>query len=304
MHSFRRHLTASSLSGLFAVALMVPGALAQSAPQTERLAYSLMLGGLHVGDAVVELEQDHDSYSTGLKLTARGVAKFLREFRADLSGNGSLAAQENVLVPLPATYRRAWSGAEIDSSMTMTYHPSTRATTTEERYVSKETGEELKYEDLPWNKNDRGRDRRKPVPENMRSNSLDPMAAFISARHQIMAQGATKAPVKFRIPVYDGQRRYDIVGTTDVARQVTINGQTHNVITVNTTLVPMAGFSERGEERMRESRGKILFTADDRFIPVQVMIQNELLSGVMNLTADCKDTPAACAPPQQQAAAN
>ncbi len=304
MQRFCRRLTAGSLSGLLALAVVAPQTWAQSAPQSERLAYSMMLGGLHVGDAVVELEQDHDSYSTGLKLTARGVAKFLREFRADLSGHGSLSAQENILMPLPARYSRAWSGAEIDSSMTMTYDPATRATTTQERYLSKETGEEVKYEDLPWNKDDRGRDKRKPVPENMRANSLDPMAAFIAARHQIKAQGVAKTPGKFRIPVYDGQRRYDILGTTTAARDVTINDKTHNVITVNTTLVPMAGFSERGEERMRESRGKILFTADDRFIPVQVTIQNELLSGVMNLTADCKVTPEACAPPQQQAAVN
>ena len=117
MQNLRRRLTAGSIGGLLALAAVAPETWAQSAPQSERLAYSMMLGGLHVGDAVVELDQDHDSYSTGLKLTARGVAKFLREFRADLSGHGSLSAQENVLMPLPARYSRAWSGAEIDSSM-------------------------------------------------------------------------------------------------------------------------------------------------------------------------------------------
>jgi hypothetical protein len=35
-----------------------------------------------------------------------------------------------------------------------------------------------------------------------------------------------------------------------------------------------------------------------------VTIENEYMSGVMNLTADCKITPEACTPAQQQAAAN
>lgn len=301
MHDFFRRMTAGTVSGLLALAALNVPAVAQDAPQNERLAYSMMVGGLHVGDAVVTLSQDSDSYTTGLKLTAGGVAKWVREFRADLSGEGTFTTKENVVTPLPSSYRRDWSGSEIDSSLLMTYDPATRLTSTQERYIQRETGEELSYDDLPWNKNDRGRDKKKPVPENQRSGAIDPMAAFIAARHQVMAQGAGKAPIKFRVPVYDGQRRYDIVGTTSAPRSVTINDKPYNVITVNTTLLPIAGFSERGEERMRESRGKILFTADDRFIPVQVTIENDLLSGVMNLKGDCNVTPEACTPATQEA---
>jgi hypothetical protein len=304
MHSFYRRFAAGSVGGLLALAALAPSAWAQ---QSERLAYSMMVGGLHVGDAIVDLNQDSDRYSTGLKVTARGIAKALREFRADLASEGGFKTEGSVPHPVPATFRRDWSGAEIDSSMTMTYDPVTRATTKQERFVSRETGEEVAREDLPWNKNDSKREqeeeKKRQVPEDMRIDTLDPMAAFIAARHQVMAQGATKAPVKFRVPVYDGQRRYDIVGTTTVPRTTTINDKTYSVITVNTTLVPVAGFSERGEERMRASRGKLLFTADERFIPVQVTIENEFLSGVMNLTGDCKVTPELCNPPQQQAAA-
>ncbi len=118
-----------------------------------------------------------------------------------------------------------------------------------------------------------------------------------------LALGAAKAPLKFRVPVFDGQRRYDVVGTTTAPRDVTINEKQYNVITVNATVVPIAGFSPRGEERMLESRGKLLFTADERFVPVQVTIENEFLSGVMNLSADCGITPEACLP-QQAATAN
>ncbi|MGE4061818.1 MAG: DUF3108 domain-containing protein [Rhodospirillaceae bacterium] len=308
MYSFYRRFAAGSVGGLLALAGLAPCSWAQaSAPQTERLAYSLMVGGLHVGDAVVELDQDTDRYSTGLKLSSRGVAKWLRDFRADLSSAGGFKTDGNIAHPVPATYRRDWSGAEIDSSMTMTWDAATRMTQIEERYINRETGEPVAREDLPWNKNDTKREReeekKRAVPPDMRVDTLDPMAAFIAARHQVMAQGASKGPVKFRVPVFDGQRRYDIVGTTTAPRTTTINDATYNVITVNTTLVPVAGFSEKGIERMRQSRGKLLLTADERFIPVQVTIENEFLSGVMNLKADCKVTPAACSPSQQVQAA-
>ncbi|MCA0201173.1 MAG: DUF3108 domain-containing protein [Proteobacteria bacterium] len=301
MHDFYRCLATRTVGGLLTFAALSAPTFAQDVPQNERLAYSMMVGGLHVGDAVVSLSQDSDSYTTSLKLTAGGVAKWVREFRADLSGEGTFTTKENVATPLPSSYRRDWSGSEIDSSLLMTYDPATRLTSTKERYIQRETGEELSYDELPWNKNDRGRDKKKPVPENQRAGAMDPMAGFIAARHQVMAQGASKTPIKFRVPVYDGQRRYDIVATTSAPRGVTINDKPYTVITVNTTLVPVAGFSERGEERMRESRGKILFTADERFIPVQVTIENDLLSGVMNLKGDCNVTPEACAPTTQEA---
>jgi len=310
MHQFCRRFTAGTLGGLFALtAISVPSAWSQSSPpQSERLAYTMMVGGLHVGDAVVDLSQDADRYETRLKVTARGIAKALREFRADLSSEGGFKTQGSVPHPVPASFRREWSGAEIDSTMTMMWDPDTRVTSKQERFISRETGQEVAREDLPWNKDDSKREReeekKRQVPEDMRIDTLDPMAAFIAARHQVMSAGAAKSPVKFRVPVYDGQRRYDVVGATTIPRDVTINGTPYRVITVNATLAPVAGFSSKGEERMRESRGKLLFTADDRFIPVQVTIENEFLTGVMNLTADCKASPEACDTTQQQAAAN
>jgi len=303
MQNLYRRIAAGTFGGLFVLALSgapMSRAHAQDTSQNERLAYAVMYGGLHVGDAVVELRQTPTSYTTGLKLTTRGVAKWLREFRADLSGQGSIS--DDPTRPLPAAFRREWKGTEFASSMVMTYHPETRMTETQEKYVNVETGEEVKREDLPWNKNDRRRDRDKPVPTEMQADALDPMAAFVAARHQIMEQGAAKKPVTFRVPIYDGQRRYDVVGKTTEARTVTVSGQQYNVVTVDATLVPIFGFTEKGEERSREAQGKILFTADDRFIPVQVTIINNFLSGVMNLTGDCVEMPVACGAVEQQAA--
>lgn len=301
MHAVRRRISAGTMGGLAAVAALgIDAAPARALAQTERLAYTVMYGGLHVGDAVVELKQTPDSYATGLKLSARGVAKWLGEFRADLSGAGAMT--DDPAKPLPETYRRDWKGSEVAATMLMTYDPGTRLTRTQETYINVETGAEMKREDLPWYRNDRRRDRLKPVPDEMRADALDPMAAFVAVRRQIMAEGAHEKPVSFRVPVYDGQRRYDVVGKTAAPRTVAIGGKEHAVVTVTATLVPVFGFTERGEERMRESRGRLLFSADARFIPIQVTIDNAFLSGVMNLVADCSVTPDPCGAVARQAA--
>ncbi len=81
---------------------------------------------------------------------------------------------------MPASFTRAWSNGEIAADMKMTFHPSTREAVTEERYFNPETSAPIAQEDLPWfDKDDR---RQKPVPTDMRTGVLDPMAAFVAAR--------------------------------------------------------------------------------------------------------------------------
>ena len=96
------------------------------------------------------------------------------------------------------------------------------------------------------------------------------------------------------MPIYDGQRRYDIVGRAEAARSVEIGGAQRSVIPVIAKLEPIYGFGRKSQERMQESEGTFLFSNDERFIPLQLVVSNELLSGVMNLTADCRANPAPC----------
>ncbi|MSO72980.1 MAG: DUF3108 domain-containing protein [Rhodospirillaceae bacterium] len=274
---------------------------ASAAPiQAERLTFNLMVGGLHVGDALVALNQTAAGYTTEMRMTARGVAKWVRNFRTDMKGEGHFATSPAAnglpeFAPRPGTYVRLWSTGEVASDMTMTFDPQTGMAATSERLFNPNTGATLQPEDMPWNNNRRDRDSARQVPPDMRTNVLDPMAAFVAARGQIMAQGATSRGLKaFRVPVYDGRRRYDVIGKTGAVRAVTINGAERQLVPLTATIQPIFGFGQRSQERMKASEGKFLFTADDRFIPVQLTVSNEMISGVMNLTADCAQNAAPC----------
>jgi hypothetical protein len=272
--------------------------------QSERLTYNVMLGGLHVGDALVSIEQDESGYTTTMKMTARGVASWIQNFRADLKGRGNFvntAAADGRLEIIPQAFIRQWSAGEVASDMTMTFDPQTGEASVEERLFNPLTGEVLKREDMPWNKR---REKLKPVPSDLRKNALDPMAAFVAARSQLMAQGLTgTAPKTFRVPIYDGARRYDLVGKTGPVRVVSINGVERRLLPVTAKIEPVFGFNRESEERMRESEGKFLFTPDARFIPVQLIVGNDMFTSVMNLAADCSENAAPCDAFGKQAAA-
>ena len=275
----------TSASATFAAA--VPGIPAQ----TERLTYNIMVGGLHLGDALIVLNQSNAGYATEMKVTASGVAKMVKSFRSDMRGEGRFTAGGTTQ---PGIYIRQWATDEVASEMTMTFDPATGTANSEERYFHPTTAAPIAREDLPWNRDDRDEQPRPEVPPDMRTNAFDPMAAFVAARGQIMAQGVTAGPKSFRVAIFDGRRRYDIVGRAEAARDVTINGTTRNVLPVVAKLEPVFGFGRRSQERMKDSEGKLLFTNDARFIPVQLTISNEILSGVMNLTADCSQDAAPC----------
>lgn len=269
----------------------VPGAPAQA----ERLTYNIMVGGLHLGDAMIVLNQTETGYTTAMQMTARGVAKMVRNFRSTMRGEGRFtpvtAANGTGIAMQPAAFSRHWSTGEIASDMIMTFDPTTGMAKSAESFFNPVTAAPIAREDLPWN--DRG-DRQRDVPADMRTNVLDPMAAFVAARGQIMAQGFAKGPRTFRVPIYDGRRRYDIVGKAEPPRAVTLNGEEHLMIPIVAKLEPIFGFGKKTTERMKDSEGKFLFTNDARFIPMQLVVSNEYLSGVMNLTADCAENAAPC----------
>lgn len=279
-----------SITAVLAAALLAVPATAR--PSQERLAYELMLGGLHVGDAMVSLDETPTGYKAGLKMAATGALKWVRAMRSSLESEGTYGP-----APTPVTYRKQWVSGEFAETMTMTFDPATRTATTTSKVFNPTTGAPIADEDLPWNKD--GRAKKKPVPDDMRTNVFDPMAAFVAAREQLVTKGvldtAQKAPKNFRVPIYDGSRRYDIVGKADPVRTVSINGEDKQLLPVTGKLEPVFGFSTKSEERMRGIDGKIYFTPDGKFVPVQIIVSGEVFTAVMNLAADCKTDNTKCA---------
>lgn len=267
---------------IFWLALLVGIAAATGAgarEQKERLLYNVMYGGLHVADVVVTIEQGIQSYDASLNMRTRGMLEWFQDFRADMKAEGRFDTGH----PAPQLFTRSWRSPEVASNMSMRFAPAR----VEERFFHPITNDVIKPEDLPWNS------RRKPfpvVPEKLQSGAVDPITAFIAARRQFQTSTATNV----RVPIYDGRRRYDIVSTLGKPRTVTINDQTRTLTPVTSRLEPVFGFEDEGAERMRSSTGTMLLSNDERFIPVQIVLGNDMFSAVMNLTAECNTDPAPC----------
>jgi hypothetical protein len=256
--------------------------------QSEHLAYDLKIGGLHVADFLAAFEEGPDAYRTTLTMETRGMARWFQDFRAELVGEGRMAIETGRgPTPVPRTFDRAWEAQTVAASLTIGYDPVSRLALAEERLFNPQTGEALTLEDLDWN---RDRELPPPVPDDMRTGVFDPMAAFVAARAQIHHAGRSE----FRVPIYDGRRRYDLVGEVEAPREFWIGGEDVELVPVTARVEPVFGFDKRRAETMQDSGGKILFSPDTRFIPVQVILQGSMFSSVMNLTADCVVDAAAC----------
>jgi len=170
--------------------------------------------------------------------------------------------------------------------MKMSYNPISRLQTRSERFFNPLTGEDLDVSELPW-----FRDQEiKPVPNKLRSGALDPISAFIAARNEILIGGQSD----FRIPIYDGRRRYDLLGEVDLPETIWIRGSDRDLIRVRVAIEPLFGFDKKRTGRMQKSSGKAYFTPDDRFLPIQIVVNGALITSVMNLTADCNTDPLPC----------
>ena len=160
MRSQRRR---SSLGLAIALALGITSlspTRAMDLPQTEQLTYAAMLGGLHVADLMVTLDQDEVGYTSNLEVISRGVVRWVQDFRARVTGRGAFAPTnvENStesLLPQPENFQREWTGGEIASQMTMTFDPDTREAVIAERLYNPLTGEDLSRDDMPWNRGER-----------------------------------------------------------------------------------------------------------------------------------------------------
>src|SRR6202043_1805680 len=79
--------------------------------------------------------------------------------------------------------------------------------------------------------------RKPPLAEAFRKNSVDPLSALERIREALRTTGPGR---RFTVPVYDGARRFDIVGEI-----LPRNGPADGTLRAGLTLRPIAGF--RGE---------------------------------------------------------
>ena len=208
--------------------------------------YSAYWAGLPAANIRLTLGDGGAGYHDEIEITTQGLPHLLSRFRATASAEGRLAADRTAE---PSRYLAAYDlRKRHDRRISMRFVRSLGGTIAE-----------------------RGPDdtsRKPPLAEAFRRNSVDPLSALERIREALRTAGPGR---RFSIPVYDGARRFDIVGEI-----LPRNGPADGTLRAGLTLRPIAGFrgetSEDGDPDDAPRKVELTVTDDARLLPLSITV--------------------------------
>ena len=234
--------------------------------------YSAYWAGLPAAQIRLTLNSGNIAYADRIEIRSQGLPRLVTHFRGTASATGRLVEGRPAD---PSRYEAVYDlRKRRDSRISMRFVARGNATVAE--------------------RGPHDTSRKPPLAEIFRRGAVDPMTAVERLRQAIAA--ATKGENRsFSIPVYDGERRFDVVG-----RILPKTGQTGGLLRVELTLRPIAGFkgkSSDGGDPDDAPRPVALTLSDDaRLLPLSLTVQVFFLPLVVRLDHLCT-TAAPCPGP-------
>jgi len=210
--------------------------------------YAAYWAGLPAAEIRLRLRDDDAAYHNEIEISTKGLPHLFTHFKTTASAEGRLAAGRPAE---PSSYDAFYDLRQRrDRRVSM-------------RFVRR--GGAVIAERGPDDTS-----RKPPLAENFRSNTVDPVTAFERIRGVLrVAQRAPES--RFVIPVYDGARRFDIVG-----RILPKAEAREGALRVELTLRPIAGFkgetSEDGDPHSAPRKVDLLVTDDARVMPLSITV--------------------------------
>jgi uncharacterized protein DUF3108 len=209
--------------------------------------YGAYWAGLPAANIRLTLRNGGVGYHDEIEITTQGLPHLFTRFRATASAEGRLAADRTAE---PSRYLAAYDlRKRHDRRVSMHFVPRPGGTVAE-----------------------RGPDdtsRKPPLAEAFRKNSVDPLSALERIREALRA---ARPGSLFLVPVYDGARRFDMVG--QILRK---SNPADDTLRVELTLRPIAGFrgetSEDGDPDDAPRKVELIVTDDARLLPLSITVQ-------------------------------
>jgi hypothetical protein len=243
----RQHLVRlRSALGAAMIVIMTAGMGRASAEDITAL-YSAFWAGLPAAEIRLKLRDGGPGYRDEIEIATQGLPQLFTHFHATARAEGHRGLGQSAQ---PAHYLAVYDlRKRHDRRISMQFVNRTGGTVAE-----------------------RGPDdtsRKPPLAETYRKNALDPLSAVESLRGALRM--ATARGGSFSIPVYDGARRFDIVG--HILPQKDPGGGT---LRAELTLRPIAGFkgesSEDGDPDDAPRKVELTVTNDDRTVPLSISV--------------------------------
>lgn len=225
--------------------------------------YRAYWAGLPAGEIRLTLRDDAATYRDVIEIRSEGLPRLVTRFRGSAVSEGRLAAERQ---PTPIRYEALYDlRKRRDRRLEMVFAARDGA-------IIAERG--------PGDTS-----RKPPLAERFRANVLDPLSALTTIRYELRRGNRGT----FRVPVYDGARRFDVI-----ARVLPRRGGDAQ-LGVELTLTPIAGFKgETSEDGDPDSapRPVALTLSDDRLLmPLSMRVSLYYLPLVVELTRWCDGSP-------------
>jgi hypothetical protein len=234
------------LGRVLGMALLAIGANPPQASTEEIVAlYSAFWAGLPAAQIRLKLRDGGPGYRDEIEIATQGLPQLFTNFRANATAEGRHGANQTAE---PAHYLAVYDlRKRRDRRISMQFVDRLGAMTAE-----------------------RGPDdtsRKPPLAEAFRKNAIDPLSALENLRGALRAAAPGGS---FTIPVYDGARRFDIVG------QVLPKHEPNGVLHAELTLRPIAGFkgesSEDGDPEDAPRKVELAMTDDEKMVPLSIKV--------------------------------
>jgi hypothetical protein len=209
-------------------------------------AYDAFWAGLPAGKIRLRLRDGGPTYRNEIEIESIGLPHLFTRFRATAFAEGRRGPDQRAE---PSHYRAVYDlRKRSDKHISMQFVNRTGATIAE-----------------------RGQDdtsQKPPLAETLRKNIVDPLSALERIR---VALRAPRRDAAFTIPVYDGARRFDIVGHILPKKDAS-----EGILQVELTLRPIAGFkgetSEDGDPDNAPRKVELTVTDDPRIVPLSIKV--------------------------------
>ena len=262
---------AGRLMRFLAVAVLMLGMAGslQAAQETPlELRYGLYWGGVRLATLDLHHELAPDGYQSGLSIETVGLIERLAKYRAEANAAGERRRFGSLV---PVTFSTKYKTRKKSRSAVIQFDPL--------------TGDVV---DLRIEK--RGKPDGTDVPKELQHDVVDPLTAFLSLRDEL-ARARIDGRGAFEAAVFDGRRRYDVEARVTGGERVKISGRSWTAIRVELDVLPIVGFDdddlqEVGVDEDERLRLEVMFSDDERLLPLQVTTLDTTIAGTIRLLED------------------
>jgi len=251
---------------VFACLFTGPIALGPAWADTGHYRFEAYWGGLHAADFVLSLDNGGTAYGTEFRLATRGLVDAILKLRVNADSAGAASGHDFA----PARYHVAYTNRYRARSVRVTFPPDGPATAR----TRTERGDQAEEEYGGTDK----------LPAAQRAGTIDPVSALAQAiayvRH---APAAAKAG--FRLGVFDGRRRYDLIGRYVGETKRSILGRDHQVLVLRLETEAIAGFRQVQRLFWDDNAFHVYLSNDGRYRPLQI---DSIGTGpIMHMVEEC-----------------